>query len=162
MIMNNFYRYFIIASLAFLLVAPQQMLAGNKDRSGQAGASELLINPWARSTGWGNAGMSQIRGLEGIWSNVAGTAFTKKTELIFAHTNWLKGSDISIYSFGFSQSISEGSVLGLAVMSMNFGDIPITTTDYPDGGLGTFHPACSTSACRMQKLFPIVFMPALY
>lgn len=75
--MNNFYRYFIIASLTFLMLTPQEMLAGNKDRSGQAGASELLINPWARSTGWGNAGMAQIRGLEGIWSNVAGTAFTK-------------------------------------------------------------------------------------
>lgn len=151
--MNNFYRYFIIASLAFLIVSPQQMLAGNKDRSGQAGASELLINPWARSTGWGNAGMSQIRGLESIWSNVAGTAFTKKTELIFAHTNWLKGSDINIYSFGFSQALSEGSVLSLAVMSMNFGDIPITTTEYPDGGLGDFSPSLLNISMSYAKAF---------
>jgi hypothetical protein len=153
MIMNNFYRYFIIASLTFLMVNPQQMLAGNKDRSGQAGASELLINPWARSTGWGNAGMSQIRGLEGIWSNVAGTAFTKKTELNFAHTNWLKGSDINIYSFGFTQAVSEGSVLGLAVMSMNFGDIPITTTEYPDGGLGNFSPSLLNISMSYAKAF---------
>ena len=26
-------------------------MAGNKDRSGQAGAPEMMINPWARTTG---------------------------------------------------------------------------------------------------------------
>ncbi len=151
--MNTFYRYFIIASLTMLVAMPQLTLAGNKDRSGQAGASELLINPWSRSTGWGNAGMSQIRGLESIWSNVAGTAFTQRTELIFSHTNWLKGSDISIYSFGFTQSVGEGSTLGLAVMSMNFGDIPITTTDYPDGGLGNFSPSLMNINMSYAKAF---------
>jgi hypothetical protein len=151
--MNTFYRYLITAGLALLLVMPQQLHAGNKDRSGQAGASELLINPWARSTGWGNAGMSQVRGLEGIWSNVAGTAFTKKTEMIFAHTNWLKGADISIYSFGFTQSIGEGGALGLAVMSMNFGDIPITTTEYPDGGIGNYTPNLLNISMSYAKAF---------
>ncbi|MDV7394818.1 hypothetical protein RZS08_25760, partial [Arthrospira platensis SPKY1] len=72
--------------------------------------------------------MSSIKGLEASWSNVGGLAFTKKTDLIFAHTTWLKGTDINIYSFGFSQKVSESGVLGLAIMSMNFGDIPITTT----------------------------------
>jgi hypothetical protein len=76
--MKTLYRYLIIAALTVATVAPQLVLAGNKDRSGQAGASELLINPWGRSTGWGNAGMARIKGLEGIWGNVAGTAFTKK------------------------------------------------------------------------------------
>ncbi len=151
--MNTFYRYFIIASIGMLLLLPQHTFAGNKDRSGQAGASELLINPWARSTGWGNAGMAQIRGLEGIWSNVAGTAFTNKTELIFAHTDWLKGADISIYSFGFTQSVGEGGALGLAVMSMNFGDIPITTTEYPDGGLGNFSPSLMNISMSYAKAF---------
>jgi len=150
--MKTFYRYFVALSLA-VLISQGSLTAGNKDRSGQAGASELLINPWARSTGWGNAGMSSIKGLEAIWSNVGGTAFTKKTELIFAHTNWLKGSDISIYSFGFTQRVGEGGVLGLGVMSMNFGDIPITTTDYPDGGLGNFSPSLMNIGISYGKSF---------
>jgi len=150
--MNNLYRSLIALSLLITFGAGS-LKAGNKDRSGQAGASELLINPWARSTGWGNAGMSSIKGLEASWSNVGGLAFTNKTDLIFAHTTWLKGTDINIYSFGFSQKVSESGVLGLAIMSMNFGDIPITTTEYPDGGLGNFSPNLLNIGISYAKSF---------
>jgi hypothetical protein len=150
--MNTFYRYIIAFSL-ILIIGAGSLQAGNKDRSGQAGAAELLINPWARSSGWGNAGMSGIKGLESTWSNVGGLAFTKKTELIFAHTTWLKGTDVNIYSFGFSQKVSESGALGLAIMSMNFGDIPITTTDSPDGGLGSFSPNLLNVGISYAKSF---------
>ena len=46
----------------------------------------LLINPWARSSGWAGANVAGVRGLEGIYSNVAGLAFVEKTELIFSQT----------------------------------------------------------------------------
>lgn len=154
MIMNTFYKYITAFILVVLIsLTGNESFAGNKDRSGQAGASELLINPWARSTGWGNAGMSNIKGLEAIWSNVGGTAFTKKTELIFAHTTWLKGSDVSIYSFGLTQRVGESGAMGLAVMSMNFGDIPITTTAYPDGGLGNYSPNLLNISMSYAKSF---------
>ena len=35
----------------------------------------------------------------------------------------------SISTFGFSQRVSESGVLGIGVMSMDFGDIEITTVD---------------------------------
>jgi hypothetical protein len=66
--MNNLYK-FLIAFLIITIASP--VFAGNKDRSGQAGASELLINPWARSAGWGNSNMARVRGLEAMWGNVA-------------------------------------------------------------------------------------------
>lgn len=121
-----------------LFVSCITAFAGNENRSGQAGASELLINPWARSSGWSDANIAGVRGLEGQYLNVAGTAFTKKTEMLFAHTNYLSGSGIGINSFGFSQHVGSSGVLGLSIMSMDFGDIPITTTDLPEGGLGNF------------------------
>jgi hypothetical protein len=152
--MKTINRYLIATILLLSLVfTGANTFAGNKDRLGQAGASELLINPWARSTGWGNAGMSNIKGLEAIWSNVGGTAFTKKTELIFAHTTWLKGSDVNIFSFGLTQRVGESGAFGLAVMSMNFGDIPITTTDDPDGGLGNFTPSLLNIGLSYAKAF---------
>ena len=114
------------------------VFAGNKDRSGQAGASELLINPWARSSGWAGANIAGVRGLEGQFLNVAGTAFTKKTELLFSRTNYMKGSDININSFGFAQKVGESGVLALGLMAMNFGDIEVTTTQMPEGGLGNY------------------------
>ena len=114
------------------------VFAGNKDRAGQSGASELLINPWARTSGWAGANIAGVRGVEGQFLNVAGTAFTKKTELIFSHTNYLKGSDIKISNFGFSQHVGESGVLALSIMSMNFGKMDITTTEMPEGGLGQY------------------------
>ena len=44
--------------------------AGNPQRAGQAGASELLVNPWARTSGWAGSNVAGVRGLEGIYSNV--------------------------------------------------------------------------------------------
>lgn len=139
--MNRIFKYFVAAFLSGAMVLPlNQALAGNKDRSGQAGASELLINPWARSSGWGGANVANIKGLEGLYSNVAGTAHTKGTELIFSHTQWLKGSDVDINTFGLTQHIGETGVIGLGIMSMRFGDIPITTEELPEGGIGNFSP----------------------
>ena len=118
-------------------------------RSGSAGAAELLINPFSRSSGWGSANVAGVVGLEGQYSNVAGLASTEKTELIFSQTSWLQyGNELfnadesvsSISTFGFSQRVSESGVLGVGVMAMDFGDIEITTVDMPDGGIGTFSP----------------------
>jgi hypothetical protein len=127
--------------------------AGNPDRSGQAGASELLINPWARSTGWGGANTACTKGLESMQLNIAGLAFTQKTELIFVHTMWLKGSECNLNSFGFSQKVGQTGVIGLGVTSMTFGDIMITTPDLPEGGLGTFSPKLMNIGLSYAKTF---------
>lgn len=148
--MNNLYKY-LIAFLIITMVSPA--FAGNKDRSGQAGASELLINPWARSSGWGSANMAKVRGLEAMWGNVAGTAFTKNTELIFSHTQWLKGTGTSIFSFGITQRAGESGVIGIQVMSMSFGEIQVTTGSSPDGGLGTYKPSLMNFAISYAKAF---------
>ena len=43
----------------------------------------------------------------------------------------------NISSFGFSQKL-ENQSLRMSVMSMDFGEIEITTVELPDGGIGTF------------------------
>jgi hypothetical protein len=126
--------------LASVLMAPAGAYAGNPDRAGSAGAQELLINPFARSSGWGGANSSKCRGLESMFLNVAGIAFTKKTEVSFARTSWLGGSGININNFGFTQHVGETGALGINVMALNAGQIPVTTVDNPEGGLGTFNP----------------------
>jgi hypothetical protein len=152
--MKNIYKIAVAIFLLALLVIPTNYaLAGNKDRSGQAGASELLINPWARSSGWGGVNIANSRGLEALFTNVAGMAFTKKTEIIFNSTQWLKGSDINVFNFGFSQKMGESSVLGVTIMSMKFGDIPITTTELPEGGIGTFSPRYMNINLSYAKAF---------
>ena len=151
---NNWIK--VTAVVALLGISFNQSFSGNPQRAGQAGASELLINPWARTSGWAGANISGVRGLESVYSNVAGLAFTQKTELIFSNTQWLKMGDESvsnISTFGFSQKIGESGVLGLSVMSMDFGDIEITTVELPDGGIGTYSPKLMNMSLSYAKIF---------
>ncbi|MBK9758509.1 MAG: PorV/PorQ family protein [Flavobacteriales bacterium] len=127
--------------------------AGNPDRAGSAGATQLLINPFARSGGWAMANSSSLRGVESMFANVAGLARVKKTEVSFTTTNWLQGSDVRINAFGLGQKVGESGVLGLMVTSISYGDIPITIVDQPAGGIGTFRPTSSNLGLAYSKEF---------
>ncbi|MBM55514.1 MAG: DUF3308 domain-containing protein [Euryarchaeota archaeon] len=127
--------------------------AGNPDRAGSAGAGQLLINPWAASNGLAGANMASILGLESTFSNVAGLAFINQNELATVNSQYLGGSGISLNSVGFGTRVGESAVLGLTVTSMSFGDIPITTEDLPEGGIGTFSPAFSNIGISLAKEF---------
>ncbi len=143
-------RFLIIGALAITSVS----FAGNEDRAGSAGASELLINPWARSSGWADAGVSSVKGLEAMFVNVAGLSYADKTELSFSRTNWLsKLAGISINNFGLAQRVGETAVIGLTFTSMSFGDIDITTTELPEGGIGVFRPKYSNINLAFSKQF---------
>lgn len=115
--------------------------AGNPDRAGQAGGTQLLINPWARSAGWGAANTANSVGLESMFTNIAGIAFTKKTEAMFARTSIFGNAGININAFGFTQKIGETGALGLSIMNIDYGNIMITTVDNPEGNIGTFSPS---------------------
>jgi hypothetical protein len=152
--MNKIFKVllaFVLVSI--FLLADKNLIAGNKDRVGECGSQELLINPWARSSGWGGVGIANSRGIEAMYTNIAGLAFTQRTEIVFAHTMWLKGSGVSINTFGLSQKVGETGVIGVGVMAMSFGSIPITTVDLPEGGLGNFTPALMNINLSYSKVF---------
>ena len=152
--MKKLFRTIVIASLTIIIgFTSIEAFAGNKDRAGQAGANELLVNPWAASSGWGNAGMACVTGVDAMWSNVAGISFVNTMDIDFSYTNWLAGSGTTVVSFGFLTRISESIVAGLSVMSMSFGDIEKTTTENPDGGIGTFRPSLMNINLAVAKSF---------
>jgi len=127
--------------------------AGNPDRAGSAGAGQLLINPWAASNGLAGSNMASVTGLESVFNNVAGLAFVQRNELAFANSMYLSGTGISLNSLGFATKVGDSGVLGMTVTSMNFGDIPITTEDLPEGGIGSFSPAFSNIGVTYAKEF---------
>lgn len=129
-----------ITLLTLAAVIGSASFAGNEDRIGASGSTQLLINPWARSSAWGSAGGAHIKGLEAMQLNVAGLALADKTEIGFTNTTWMQSTGIRINSIGLAQRVGESNVIGLSMMSTNYGDIPITTTELPEGGLGTFSP----------------------
>ena len=125
------------------LISCSAVFGGNEDRVGSAGASQMLINPWARSSAWGDAGVSCVNGLEATFTNIAGLAFTDRTQIKFNYTNWLGSANIGLSSAGIAQRISDQDVIAVSIQSYGFGDIDITTADLPEGGIGTFTPRLS-------------------
>jgi hypothetical protein len=148
--MKNYKIGVFVTLLCFSLAS----FAGNEDRAGEAGASELLINPWGRSSGWGSANSASAKSIEAMNLNVAGLAYTNGTEIMYTNTSWLGGTDISINAVGLAKQVGEGGgVLGITIMSMSFGDIGVTTVNNPDGGLGEFSPNYLNIAGAYSKKF---------
>lgn len=114
--------------------------AGNKDRSGQAGAPELLINPWAASTGVFGLNTAYVHGMEAMKNNIAGLAYTDGTELGVSYGMYLKGSNVGINNLGFAQKLGSLGVIGLNLQSINYGEIDVTTWENPDAGVGSYKP----------------------
>ncbi len=117
------------------------VFAGNPDRQGEAGAAELLLNPWARSAGLHTMNTSSVTGIEAMRLNIAGLGRINKRELVIANTRLYEGSTLQLNALGFAQRIGENGAFGISLMSVDFGDIPITTTDQPEGIGGTFSPS---------------------
>lgn len=128
-------------------------MAGNPDRGGQASGTQLLINGWARSSGMGWAYQSHVRGIESMYMNLGGLALTEKTDFIFARTNWLRGTGININNLGFAQNLGNDNAIGLAISSIDMGEIPITTVEQPDGGLGSYSPRFTNLGLGYGKKF---------
>ena len=79
--MNIIHKIMAMVVLTLFMI-PQTVLAGNDDRRGTAGAGELLINPWARSAGWGNVNTASGSGLDALFTNVAGLGHTTGTTIL--------------------------------------------------------------------------------
>ncbi len=138
--------------LSICVMAPAVMMAGNPDRTGQAGASELLIDPWAQSSGWYGLNIASVRGVEAPNLNVAGLTFLKGTQIEFDRTEWLVGTDISLNTFGFAQKVGDGAI-GLTLTSMDLGEIEVTTADNPDGTGAFYKPRFSNIGISYARNF---------
>ena len=143
--MKKILRIFAVVVILTALSAPSAQ-AGNDERRGTAGASELLVNPWTRSTGWGGVNIANVRGLEAMFNNVAGLAFVGNVEVAYANTMLYGGrsgltSGATINTFGIGIRVFDAGVLGAYVMSMGFGDIDVTKYENPEITNGTFSPS---------------------
>ena len=127
--------------ILFILASGFSAFAGNPDRQGEAGAGELLFNPWAASAGLHTLNTSSISGVEAMRLNVAGIGRGyEKTSLYLSNTQMFVGSDLQLNAFGLTQRINNSSTLGVSLVAVDFGDIPITTYDLPEGTGGTYSP----------------------
>lgn len=127
--------------------------AGNPDRSGQAGAYELLINPYAKSSGMHSLNTAGTRGAQAMRLNVAGLAGVNGSEVTAARGLWMMGSGIGINNVSFAKQIGDSSAFGIEIMNFDFGTIDYTTYDNPEGNIGTFRPSFVNIALSYAQQF---------
>ena len=136
----------IIFSLAFVT----SIFAGDVSRKGTTGAEELLIPVGARGIATGGSFLANITGLESIYYNPAGLDVTPRTEAMFSYVNYL--ADINIAYFAVGTSLGDFGSLGFDLKSFDFGDIPITTVEFPDGTGQTYSPTFLTLGVTYSKV----------
>lgn len=137
--MKNFKRTYKLMTL--FLFSSVMLVAGNPDRQGEAGAGELLLNPWARSAGLHTINTSSITGIESMRLNVAGLGRITGRQIMVGNTRLFEGTDIKLNSFGYAQKSGTNGAFGISLMAVNFGDIDVTTTGQPGGTGATYSPS---------------------
>ncbi|MCC7244379.1 MAG: PorV/PorQ family protein [Saprospiraceae bacterium] len=135
--MNN--KYTLLLAICSVL-AFQSVEAGNPDRQGEAGANQLLINPWARSAGLHSLNTSMVTGTDAMYMNVAGLARIDRMQLSVGHTRYLEGADLSLNALSYAQRMGSGA-FGISLVSFDLGDFITTTEDTPEGTGATFSPS---------------------
>lgn len=144
------YRHLV---LGCVLLWSSAAMAGNPQRVGQSGASELLINPWARSGGWDAVNVANVSGLDAMYVNIAGTALKDGLDVGFTNTQWLVDADVTINSGGLVQQVGSNGALSVSFSVMDYGEWDISREDDPDGVLGTISPSTAMIGLGYAQAF---------
>jgi hypothetical protein len=134
----------MIKNITFLfatLLIINGLQAGNPDRQGEAGAHELLINPWARNAGLHAMNTATVRGVDAMYQNIAGLSrMSSNTEVSIGNAIYLQGTGLTMNGLGLAQKVGEHGVMGVSINAFSIGKVNVTTGDSPEGTGATFSP----------------------
>lgn len=134
--MKNRMLYLTVAFCVALVAAFDTTEAQNK-RVGSAAASELLIPVGARDLALGGASIASTMGVDALFWNPAGLGrMTRDAEGMFSTMSYI--ADIGVSYGAVAGRFGGFGVLGLSVKSLDFGEIPLTTTEDSEGEGGRF------------------------
>ena len=147
--------------LAATCVVPSRCAA--QSRTGTALGQFLLIEPSARVTAMGNAGVAPDRGLDAAYYNPAIAGWITRLEFQLAHIDWLAGIRFEYVAAAVPMG-SWGT--GFATISaLNSGEIDVRTVNQPLGtgerytvsnvaiGLGFAHPISDRFTAGLQAKY---------
>lgn len=142
---------------AFLLVivlmtlAAGVLYAGSENRRGTAGAMELLLPVGSRGSALSGSVNAMAMGTDAIHWNPAGVVRTPGVEAMFSTFSYV--ADIRLNYFAFSSTFGDFGSIGISLRSLDFGEIPITTVESPEGTGGTFSPNFITGGLTISRAF---------
>lgn len=133
----------IFKHLLVLVALTSVILAGGGTRTGTAGASELLIPVGAAGLALNGANITSVSGIEAMFYNPAGLGATQSSaEALFSHMTYL--ADINVNYAAVAVHFEGLGSLGFNIKSLDFGEIPVTTVNAPQGTGSTFSPTYVT------------------
>lgn len=133
-----------------LLVGVATALGGDVKRKGTSGAPEVLIPVGARGIATAGGFLASQTGVEAIFYNPAGVAAAPQSEAMFSHMSYF--ADIT-YNFGaVSANFPEIGAFALSISSLNYGDIPVTTTEFPDGDGTNYSPSAIVAGLTYSRV----------
>ena len=125
-------RMMLTGVLLLSVAAINAAFASGGERTGTAGASQLLIPIGARDLALAGSTISTTSGIEALFWNPAGVAMSKgSTSLMFSHMSYI--ADIGVDYGAASVSFENLGVFSLSVKALSIGELLVTTTDDPDG-----------------------------
>lgn len=133
-----------------VLVFFSSLYAGDVARKGTTGADQLLIPVGARGIATGGAMLASLTGLESVYYNPAGLARGEGAEAMFSYMSYL--ADINISYFAVASNLGDFGSIGLSFKTFDFGDIPVTTVEFPDGTGETYSPTFLTMGLTYSKI----------
>jgi hypothetical protein len=148
--MKTKYSIFLI-ELLILLIGVTIVYGGSESRRGTAGALELLLPVGARSSALAGSLNSSITGIEAVNWNPAGVGRDEITEAMFSTFNYI--ADIKMNFAGVAVNFGNIGTFGFSLRALDFGDIPITTVDQPEGTGSMFTPSYSVFGFTYSNKF---------
>ncbi len=125
--------------------------AGNTNRTGTAGAQELLIPVGASGVALGGSNVALAVGTDAIYWNPAGLSRTTYgTEAFFSHMSYI--ADIGVDYGAVGVNFAGIGTFAASFKSIAFGNIPVTTADNPDGTGQTYSPTFVTVGLSYSRI----------
>ncbi|MBU2447157.1 MAG: PorV/PorQ family protein [Bacteroidetes bacterium] len=138
-------KIYIKICLLILVIfsSANELFAGGDKRNGTAGAQELLIPVGARGLALNGTNIADVEGIEAIYYNPAGLGFSKNSaQVMFSQMNYI--ADIGVSYAALAANFGSFGSLAFSIKSVDFGDIPVTTVEAPEGTGSHFSPTFVT------------------
>jgi len=140
-------RFWMAAAL--LIIAASSVLAGNENRQGSAGATELLIPIGARGSAMAGAVVANSYGVDAIFWNPAGLAWLEGTEVMGTYLPYIADIDVTYAAFG--TNIEDLGALALSVKVVSIGDIEETNENFENGTGKIYSPTLAVIGATFAK-----------
>ena len=145
--MKNTFKIFLGCA-----VLASALTAGTVRSQGTAGAAQLLIPVGTETVALNGTNVGTVAGVDALYTNVAGLA---------RHNSGIQGTvstttyiaDIDVMYAGMVVAMGETGTFGMTIKSLDFGEIPKTTSFAPEGDGQTFSPSFFTATAGFARAF---------